>query len=58
MPVMKRDEWLKLGPREKVGHRLQRAIDRIDDIQARYDRERAAGRIAAPIPFLERERPR
>lgn len=55
MPVMKREDWLKLSPEEKVVHGLQRAIDRVDALQARYDRERAAGRIVEPIAFLERK---
>jgi len=38
MPVMKREQWLKLTPREKVIHYAERVIDRIQDAQARYDR--------------------
>ena len=53
MPVMKRDDWLKLSPREKLSHEILRNIDRIDSLKARYDRARASGEIAEPIPFLE-----
>jgi hypothetical protein len=53
VPVMKRDEWLKLCPTEKVGHRIQRTTDRIDSLQRRYNRERSAGRTAEPIQLLE-----
>jgi hypothetical protein len=54
MPAMKRDEWIKLSPKEKVIHRAQRVIDSLDALQKRYDRDRASGKIAKPIPFLER----
>lgn len=54
MPTMKRDEWVKLSPQEKVLHRTQRVIDHINALQKRYDRDRASGKIAKPIPFLER----
>lgn len=53
MPVMKREEWLKLSPRDKVAHRLERNIDRLNDLKARYDRGRANGSITKSIPFLE-----
>ena len=55
MPVMKREEWLKLSPRERVAHSVQRSIDRIDALQRRYDRLRASGNLSETIPFLERK---
>lgn len=36
MPVMRREEWLRLTPRERLAHRLQRTIDRLESLQARY----------------------
>lgn len=53
MPAMKRSDWLKLTPTEKVAHSIQRTIDRIDLTQKRYNRARASGRISDPIAFLE-----
>lgn len=53
MPVMKREDWLKLSPTEKVIHRAKRVIDRIEQAQARYDRGRASGKISEPISFFE-----
>ncbi len=54
MPRMKRDEWVKLSPTEKVLHRVQRVIDNIDALQKRYERDRASGKITKPISFSER----
>ena len=54
MPVMKREEWLRLSPRDKIAHRLQRTMDRLENLQARYDRGRRTGKITKPIAFLER----
>ena len=54
MPVMKRGEWLKLSPTEKVAHRMQRSIDQLDDLQRQYDRMRADGTIKKAITFMER----
>lgn len=54
MPAVKRADCVKLSPKEKVLHRVQRSIDRIDALQAAYDRDRASGKISKPIPFLER----
>lgn len=53
MPTMKCDDWVKLPPEEKVLHRAQRVIHRLDPLQKRYDRGRASGKIAKPIQFLE-----
>ena len=53
MPAMKREEWLKLTPRDKVAHSIQRTMDRLDTLQASYDRGRRSGKIAKPIAFLE-----
>lgn len=53
MPIMKREDWLKLSPTEKVIHQAQRTIDRIDQAKARYDRGRASGKIKNVIPFFE-----
>lgn len=57
MPVMKREEWSKLSPRDKLLHRIQRNIDRAQQLQDRYNRGRASGRIADPIAFLEPRSP-
>jgi hypothetical protein len=54
MPGMKRGEWVKLSPNEKVIHRAQRVIDSLDALRKRYDRDRASGKITKAIPFLER----
>ena len=53
MPVIKREEWLKLSPKGKILHYAQRTIDRLDKVQAEYKRGRASGKIKEPIPFLE-----
>lgn len=53
MPVMKREDWLRLTPTEKVVHYAQRTIDRLDGAKARYDRGRLSGKIAEPIAFCE-----
>jgi hypothetical protein len=51
---MKRDEWLRLNPREKLIHRVQRLAERLQKAQDRYDRLRASGKIAKSILFFER----
>lgn len=38
MPVMKREDWIKLSPTEKVVHRARRLFDRTEQAQARCDR--------------------
>ncbi len=53
MPVMKREDWLKLSPHEKLLHYAQRTMDRLSESQARYNRGRASGKIAQPIKFFE-----
>lgn len=53
MPVMRRAEWLKLTPDEKVIHYAERVIDRARNAKARYDRDRSAGKIVEPIAFFE-----
>ncbi|MAN13145.1 MAG: hypothetical protein CL945_00215 [Dinoroseobacter sp.] len=53
MPILKRDEWLKLSPKGKLLHQIQRHIDRIDSLKARYERARASGKISEPIEFME-----
>lgn len=35
-------------------HEIERKIDQLDELQERYDRGRASGKISEPIPFLER----
>jgi hypothetical protein len=54
VPVMKREDWLKLSAREKLMHNIQRTIDRADKLQADYDKGRKSGKISEPIPFMER----
>ena len=53
MPVIKREEWLKLSPKGKLLHHVQRTIDRLQKVQDDYKRGRASGRITKPIPFFE-----
>ena len=53
MPAMKRSEWIKLIPDEKVVHRLQRTIGLNDTVQNLYDHVRASGKLAEPFPYLE-----
>jgi hypothetical protein len=55
MPVIKRDEWIKLDRKGKLLHHAQRTIDRLQAAQLRYGRLRASGKIARPIPFFEHE---
>jgi hypothetical protein len=50
---MKREDWLRLTPRERFAHRLQRQIERLEKLKAQYDRDRASGKIAEPIDFFE-----
>jgi hypothetical protein len=38
---------------EKQIHEMQRTIDRLDELKARYERARASGKITQTIPFLE-----
>ena len=52
MPIMKRDKWLRLTPRERLAHRLQRQIDRIEALKAAYDRGRASGKNRETDPLL------
>ena len=54
MPVMKRVEWFKVSPAEKVMRYAYRTIDRLDAVQARYDRVRSSGKFTVKIAFLER----
>jgi hypothetical protein len=51
---MKREDWLRLTPGEKLAHRLQNQIERIDRLQARYGRGRQTGKLTEPIAFFER----
>ncbi len=51
MPTIKREDWLKLSPREKLMHEIERKIDQLNQLQERYDRGRASGEISEPIPF-------
>jgi hypothetical protein len=53
MPKMNREDWLRLSPKGKEIHHMQRNIDRLDELKARYERGRASGKIAETIPFLE-----
>jgi hypothetical protein len=55
MPVIKRDEWMKLDSKGKLLHHTQRTIDRLQASQSRYDRLRGSRKIAKPIPFFEHE---
>lgn len=55
MPVVKREIWLKMSPKEKLMHRIQRLIDHTHKLQADYDAMRVTGKIKEPIAFLERE---
>ena len=55
MPAMKREEWLKLDAKGKLLHRMQRLIDRIEQLQANYYSKRASGRIPVPIRWMERD---
>ena len=54
MPTIKREDWIKLSPKEKLLHRIQRQIDQTHALQARYDRGRASVKITEVIPFMER----
>lgn len=57
MPVLKREEWLKLNSTGKVIHRAHKVIDEIQRLQKRYDRAKASGKIKTPITFLEHSDP-
>lgn len=53
MPIIKREEWLRLSPKGKVLHRAQRTIERLQKLQDAEKRERASGRIIKMMALLE-----
>lgn len=53
MPTIKRSEWLKLSPKDKLLHRAQRLIDGLQKAQNDYRHDQLTAKVATQRPSSE-----